>query len=212
MKKQLLTLCGAALIILNIAVFFCPVDVANLLVFGISAAVGVGVIILARFGGTGSDVPQADEKSASPIPVAAPPKALESSAPAGAEAVSLLALLQEHGRLVDFASEDISGADDTDIGAAARVVHSGCAKVLREFFTIEPVRGESEGETVTLQGEYDSSSHRLLGSVPNQPPYTGELVHPGWKATQVRLPRISATSDDKTLSVISPAEIQIKSA
>jgi hypothetical protein len=142
--------------------------------------------------------------------VAAPPKPKEHSGQSGAEAIALLGLLQEHGRLVDFASEDISGADDADLGPAARVVHAGCSKVLREYFTIESIRAEAEGANVTLDAGCDMASHRLLGSVPDQPPYEGVLVHPGWKATEVRLPQVVAGKSESSENVIAPAEIQIK--
>jgi hypothetical protein len=57
-------------------------------------------------------------------------------------ALQLLTLLQREARLIDFAHENLAAYADADIGAAARVVHEGCARVLREHFTIEPVRSE----------------------------------------------------------------------
>src|SRR5450830_760273 len=49
-------------------------------------------------------------------------------------ALQLLGILQRDARLIDFAQEDLSAYADADIGAAARVVHEGCRKVLREHF------------------------------------------------------------------------------
>jgi len=57
-------------------------------------------------------------------------------------ALQLLALLQRDARLIDFVGEDLGGYADAQIGAAARLVHEGCAKVLREHFSIVPVRDE----------------------------------------------------------------------
>ena len=58
-------------------------------------------------------------------------KALDESA-----AIRLLAALQREGRFVDFVMEDL-GPDtaDEDIGAAARLVHEGCRKAVRAWFT-----------------------------------------------------------------------------
>jgi hypothetical protein len=53
-------------------------------------------------------------------------------------ALQLLSLFQREARLIDFTQENLSAYSDADIGAAARVVHEGCAKVLKEHFTIQP--------------------------------------------------------------------------
>src|SRR5215831_17828886 len=47
-------------------------------------------------------------------------------------ALQLLSLLQRDARLIDFAGENLADYSDTQVGAAARLVHEGCAKVLRE--------------------------------------------------------------------------------
>jgi hypothetical protein len=57
---------------------------------------------------------------------------------ADAEIVSFLAMLQARGRLVDFLMDDINAHDDAQVGAAARVVHSGCKTALLEHFRISP--------------------------------------------------------------------------
>jgi hypothetical protein len=75
-----------------------------------------------------------------PAPAAAKPSAppLVEAAPDGA--LQLLGLLQREARLIDFIQEDIAAYADADVGAAARVVHEGCRKVLHDNFTIGPVR------------------------------------------------------------------------
>src|SRR5438067_1804514 len=55
------------------------------------------------------------------------------------QALHLLSLLQREGRLVDFCQEDLAGFSDVQIGAAARAVHDGCRKALREVFELTPV-------------------------------------------------------------------------
>jgi hypothetical protein len=76
-----------------------------------------------------------------PVPAVMPPLHAEGSRHRRRPAV--LSLLQREARLVDFVQEDIAAYSDADIGAAARVVHEGCRKVLREHVSIAPVRAES---------------------------------------------------------------------
>src|SRR6185436_20486776 len=49
-----------------------------------------------------------------------------------ASALSLLAVFQREGRLVDFLEQEVAGFSDEDIAAAARVVHSGCRKAFHQ--------------------------------------------------------------------------------
>ena len=136
-------------------------------------------------------------------PVPAPPALKESSSDA---ALQLLALLQRDARLIDFVGEDLGGYADAQIGAAARLVHEGCAKVLHEHFSIVPVRDEAEGGRVTLQAGFDAAAVRLTGNVIGQPPFTGSLRHQGWRVTEVRLPKLAEGHDAR---VVAPAEVEL---
>lgn len=151
-------------------------------------------------------------------PVAAPPSAPPAPAPAPAAppvqlrvatpdaALQLLTLLQREARLIDFAHENLTAYADADIGAAARVVHEGCARVLKEHFTIQPVRSEAEGSRLTLEEGFDAASVRLTGNVVGKAPFKGTLSHRGWRATQVRLPQLTKEHD---ATVIAPAEVEL---
>lgn len=140
-----------------------------------------------------------------PAPAAAPlPEAIPEPSPVAA--LQLLSLLQREARLVDFVEEDIATYTDADIGAGARLVHAGCRKMLREHFTVQPVRVELEGERVTLAAGFDAAAIRLSGNVVGQPPFAGQLTHRGWRVTDVRLPRLSARHD---ASIIAPAEVEL---
>jgi hypothetical protein len=121
-------------------------------------------------------------------------------------ALQLLGLLQQEGRLVDFLQEDVSGFSDTEIGAAARVVHEGCRRALHQHLTLDPVRDEQEGVRITLQKGFDASAVRLTGNVVGQPPFNGTLAHRGWRATGVKLPKIAEGHD---ASVLAPAEVEL---
>lgn len=121
-------------------------------------------------------------------------------------ALQLLGLLQREARFVDFVQEDVAAYSDADIGAAARVVHEGCRKVLGEHFSIEPVRSEPEGSRITLAEGFDAAAVRLTGKVVGKPPFTGSLGHRGWRVTDTRLPKLAEGHD---ASVIAQAEVEL---
>jgi hypothetical protein len=137
----------------------------------------------------------------------APSATIVVAKPANHEAaLQLLALLQREARLIDFTQEDLSSYSDADVGGAARVVHEGCAKVLREHFSISPVRTETEGSRLTLVQGFDARAIRLTGNVVGQAPFTGSLGHRGWRATEVRLPKLA---DGFDATVLAPAEVEL---
>jgi hypothetical protein len=128
---------------------------------------------------------------------------------ADAEIVHFLAMLQEKGRLVDFLMDDINAFSDAQVGAAARVVHAGCKAVLQEHFRINPVRTEQEGSTVQVPVGYSADEYRLVGRIVGSTPFSGVLVHRGWKTDMVKLPRLLRGAADR-LPAIAPAEVEVK--
>jgi hypothetical protein len=159
-------------------------------------------------------VPQAATPPApiAPAPVAPAPAAAPAPAPAKPQpaspdaALQLLALLQREARLIDFTQEDLSGYSDADIGGAARLVHEGCVKVLREHFTLAPVRTEAEGSRITLEAGFDAQAIRLTGNVVGTAPFKGSLSHRGWRATETRLPKLAPGHD---ATVLAQAEVEL---
>lgn len=142
---------------------------------------------------------------------ALPAKKKEAPAPVLREAtpdaaLQLLAILQREGRLVDFLEEDVASFTDAQIGAAARVVHEGCRKALREHVPMQPVRSEEEGAAVTLQKGFDARAIRLTGNVTGEPPFRGTIAHRGWRATEVKLPKMAEGHDAK---IVTPAEVEL---
>ena len=121
-------------------------------------------------------------------------------------ALQLLALLQREGRLVDFLEEDIAAAADDQIGAAARVVHAGCRKALREHVKLASVRSEEEGAKVTLPEGFSPNEVKLTGNVSGKGPHEGTLRHKGWKVTEVKLP---APVEGHDARVIAQAEVEL---
>ncbi|AEI76976.1 hypothetical protein CNE_1c16330 [Cupriavidus necator N-1] len=146
-----------------------------------------------------------------PAPAPAPAPVVEAAAPVLKEAspvaaLQLLGLLQRDARFIDFVEEDIARYSDTEIGASARLVHDGCRGVLREHFTIRPVREEAEGSRVTLADGFDATAIRLTGNVVGSAPFHGSISHRGWKVEEVRLPRVAERHD---ATVIAPAEVEL---
>jgi hypothetical protein len=105
--------------------------------------------------------------------------------------------------------EDITSYDDAQVGAAARVVHQGCKAALREHFQIGSVREENEGSSVTIAVGYAADEYRLIGNIRGAGPFSGTLVHRGWKTEWVKLPRIVRVDPDR-LPTIAPAEVELK--
>lgn len=130
--------------------------------------------------------------------------ALEKAPPDSA--LLLLSLLQKEGRFIDFMQEDVASYSDQEVGAAARVVHQGCGKVLDEYLHIAPVRSETEGAQVTLEPGFNPSEVRPTGQFVGEPPFTGALVHRGWKATDIQLPKIASSHD---LRILAAAEVEL---
>jgi hypothetical protein len=172
----------------------------------INAALGgSGVVVTAP---AASPPPPVASKPTSPPPPATktspppPPPAL----PKPGEPLRLLALLQSEARLLDFLMEDVSGATDAQIGQGVREVHKKAAAALKKYLAIEPVMGGTEGDRVTVQRGFDPSAVRVLGNVTGEPPYSGELQHPGWRVKEVKLPTVA---DGQDQLVLQPAEVQV---
>lgn len=134
---------------------------------------------------------------------AAPP---EPAPPSTDAALQLLAMLQREGRFVDFLEEDVASFADADIGAAARVVHAGCRKAIREHVKLEPVRTEEEGARVTLPDPLDAASIKLTGNVQGKGPFTGTLRHRGWRAKDITMPTAVAGHD---AHILAQAEVEL---
>ena len=166
----------------------------------LSVLVLIGLLLPAR------RKPSLSKPQAEPARAAPPAPA---AARADAEIVSFLAMLQEKGRLVDFLMDDINPYNDAQVGAAARVVHAGCKRVLQEHFSIHPLRAEDEGSTVQVPTGYAADEYRLIGEIAGQAPFSGVLVHRGWKTDMVKLPQLLPRTPAQ-LPAIAPAEVELK--
>lgn len=121
-------------------------------------------------------------------------------------ALQLLALFQREGRLVDFLEQDIATFPDADVGAAARVVHEGCRKALRQHGKVTTLRTEEEGASVTVEEGYDPRVVKLVGNVHGKAPFKGTLRHRGWRVDELRVPEPTADHDP---AILAPAEVEL---
>jgi hypothetical protein len=158
------------------------------------------VFVMASRGGSSRNEPA----KASSRTEAVPPPSIKETAPESA--LQLLALLQQESRLVDFLREDLKGFSDADVGAAARVVHEGGRRVLDQYFSLASIRDEIEESRITLAAGFNPAEIRLTGNVVGQPPFTGTLVHRGWKVVDIRLPKLATAHD---VRIITPAEVEL---
>ncbi|OBT13175.1 hypothetical protein A9264_14505 [Vibrio sp. UCD-FRSSP16_10] len=121
-------------------------------------------------------------------------------------ALQLLSLLQQEARLIDFLKEDISSFADDEVGAAARVIHSGGQKVLKDYVSLSPVRDESEESNIQVVEGFDPQQIRLVGNVTGHAPFNGVLIHKGWKADKIELPKLA---ENYNATIIAPAEVEL---
>ena len=146
---------------------------------------------------------------AAKLSVVAPPKPISKAEVSSEQAVILLTLLQEKGRFVDFVMEDVAPYSNEQVGAAARVVHQGCREVILESFDPKPITEIKENSEVVLDQGFNTTEYRLVGKVGGPPPYKGKLVHPGWRAQCVKLPRPNFPAEDADTPVVQPAEVSL---
>lgn len=134
------------------------------------------------------------------LAAAPPPEKLHASG------LLVLSLLQREGRLLDFVQQDVSGFSDDEIGAAARVVHSGCRKVINQYLKFDPAIPNPENSAITVPTGFDAQRIRLTGNVAGQPPFQGTVKHHGWVAKEITLPAPSESLDPR---VVAPAEVEL---
>ena len=136
-------------------------------------------------------------------------EALKKGQASGSSAASLLALLQEKGRFLDFVMEDAAHVPDEPFAAAARVVHQGCQEVIKKHLDVGPVSDKEEGASLDLVADYDTSQFRLVGKTQGEGPYSGVLRHKGWQATSIDLPK--ARRPESGVTVFAQAQVEIGS-
>ena len=128
-------------------------------------------------------------------------------APVRSDAITLLSALQREARLVDLIQEDLANYSDAQVGAAARPCLQSCASTLSRMFGLTCVSDAGEGAMVDIADEGKNGGsparYQWIGEGNST---SGKLVHQGWQATQVDLPKWTGADDDA--NVIAPAQLQ----
>ena len=200
--KPYLSIAAVLLAVLNSLLLIPAMSAYAFPIAALALALAIIVLALSFLGGPQEAPPPA----VAPVAAQPPPPVANQ---AEAEVVAFVGLLQEKGRLVDFLMEDVALYDDKQVGAAARVVHDGCRQVLHEHFKITPISEAEEGSRIAVPAGYAADEYRLTGKISGEPPFTGTLLHKGWKTESVKLPRILKTSE-KSLPSIAPAQVELK--
>jgi hypothetical protein len=204
MIKPYLSVVAVLLIVLN-GLLLIPATSAYTVPIALSGLLLALFVLVLSFR-AGPKTTSASTAAPAPTPATLPPPVIATNQ-AETEIVAFFALLQDKGRLVDFLMEDLTAYDDARVGAAARVVHQGCGEVLKECFKITSVSEAEEGSPVVVPAGYAADQYRMIGKLGGDPPFTGKLVHKGWKTEYVKLPRITKTD---RLPAIAPAEVEIE--
>lgn len=193
---------AAILIILLAVAQLMPAAVGFSHILALATLVTAVALLVMLF--TGKNPPEAPKpavaEAVKPTPAAVPQNQAQ------AEVVTLLGIFQEKGRFIDFLMEDITPYSDSDVGGVARAVHQGCKAALNEHFHIEPISTEGEGAAITIPAGYSADEFRLVGNLSGEAPFTGKVVHKGWKTTSVKLPRVLKTD---RLPAIAPAQVEV---
>ena len=87
-------------------------------------------------------------------------------------------------------------APDLTVGLAAPSV--------RQRYERDP--GALAGEVEYNTDAFDAATVRLTGNVVGQPPFTGTLMHRGWRVTEIKLPKLAEGHD---VRVLAPAEVEL---
>jgi hypothetical protein len=149
---------------------------------------------------SGKELPAPTPLSPAEAPaVALPPR------PSTDAALQLLSLFQREGRLIDFLTQDVATFSDADVGAAARVVHQGCSKALRDHLPVESILKEEEGQRIAVTSDR-LGEVKLVGNVQGQAPYLGTIRHQGWRVSSISL---AQPMGDVDLTIVAPAEVEL---
>jgi len=156
-------------------------------------------------GGQFAGLPAPAEKAALEKPAA---KIAAPKPPARSDALSLLAALQREARFVDLVHESLDGYSDAQIGAAARDVLRDCRKTLDRMFGLQPLLDQPESSSVEVPAGYDPNRFKVIGQIAGEPPFRGQVVHPGWRASTCQLPTWSGAAESAL--VVAPTEVEVR--
>jgi hypothetical protein len=204
--KTFVPIAAALLIVLNAAVLT-PQAAGYATELLVGALILALLILVASLAGS-----RRKAHATAPQPAAAealkPAPAASRQDQARAEIITMLGIFQEKGRLVDFLMEDITPYTDEQVGSVVRSVHQGCKAALAEHFTLEPVAAQPEGSEITVPAGPAASDFRLMGNLAGSAPFSGKLVHKGWRVQAVKLPRV-LNQEESRIPLLAPAQVEV---
>jgi hypothetical protein len=123
------------------------------------------------------------------------------------DAVSLLSALQREARLIDLVKEPLDSYSDAQIGGAAREVLKNSAVVVERMFGILPLTEVADGDRLTTPDAFDPAEFRLMGNVTGQAPFSGTVLHHGWKVTRCEIPQWNGKPE--SAKILAPIELEV---
>jgi hypothetical protein len=147
-----------------------------------------------------------EDRTAAPAEPTLPAPTKPASAatkPARSDAVTLLSALQREARLVDLIQEDLANFSDAQVGAAARPCLQQCAATLQRLLSLTSVVDAQEGETIDVGSDASPARYQWIGEGTTS---TGKLVHHGWLAAKIELPKWTGEASDS--KIVAPAQVQ----
>jgi len=123
------------------------------------------------------------------------------------DAITLLVALQREARLIDLVKENLGQYSDAQIGAAARPCLQQCAATLDRLFGLRAIESVADGQTIAVPNNASPSRYLWIGESSGDDQATnGKLVHHGWEASQVELPKWTGATVDAR--VIAPIQVK----
>jgi len=123
------------------------------------------------------------------------------------DAITLLIALQREARLIDLVKENLGQYSDAQIGAAARPCLQQCAATLDRLFGLRAIESVADGQTIAVPNNASPSRYLWIGESSGDDQATnGKLVHHGWEASQVELPKWTGATVDAR--VIAPIQVK----
>ena len=132
------------------------------------------------------------------------------------DAIALLALLQKEAGFVDLVYESLEDLTDQQVGQLARPVLDATHRCLHECLQLQTIVNQNEGETIRVPKAISPNRWKIVGELETE---SGRVIHPGWIATKLELPRwkgseenalvISQVKVDTSLPILLPDSASI---
>ena len=68
--------------------------------------------------------------------------------------------------------------------------------VFNDYFSIEPISKKTAGETISINNQNEISKYLITGNTGDSLPFTGKLIHKGWKLCSSKLPKTNITKKE----------------